>query len=152
MPLLLSEGVGCACCLQMLEEAQFSTPPSSPPPPSMFVPGYEKQHGFKVSSVSWCTDFMQVMGCEKNHNFKVSLPSSATSILYHSARGGSRTSCRRVGREQPPFFKVLVNAYPFVGPLISLFWTFVDVSSGFQSHNGQPYSHLAEAYVLMGAN
>lgn len=59
-------------CFQMLEEPHFSTPPSSPPP-SMHVLGYEKQHNFKVSSVSWCTDYMEVMGCEKPHNFKVSL-------------------------------------------------------------------------------
>ena len=36
----------------------------------------------------------------------------------------------------------------FVGPPMTLFWTFGDVSSGFQSHNGQPCSCLAEAYVL----
>ena len=36
----------------------------------------------------------------------------------------------------------------FVGPLIWLFWTSGDVSSEFQSQSGQPYSHLAEAYVL----
>ena len=34
-----------------------------------------------------------------------------------------------------------------MGPLIPLFWTSGDVSSGFQSQNGQPYSSLAEAYV-----
>ena len=36
----------------------------------------------------------------------------------------------------------------FVGPLISLslFWTSGDISSRFQSQNGQPHSHLAEAY------
>ena len=31
-------------------------------------------------------------------------------------------------------------------PLIPLFWTSGDVSSGFQSQSRQPYSHLAEAY------
>ena len=35
-----------------------------------------------------------------------------------------------------------------MGPLISLFLTSSDVSSGFQSQSGQPYSRLAEAYVL----
>ena len=35
-----------------------------------------------------------------------------------------------------------------MGPLIRLFWTSGDVSSGFQSQSGQPYSCLAEAYVL----
>ena len=35
-----------------------------------------------------------------------------------------------------------------MGPLIPLFWISGDVSSGFQSQTGQPYSHLAEAYVL----
>ena len=29
-----------------------------------------------------------------------------------------------------------------MGPLIPLFWTSSDVSSGFQSQSGQPYSHL----------
>ena len=37
---------------------------------------------------------------------------------------------------------------PFVGPLILLFWTFGDVSSGFQSQSGQSYSRLVEAYVI----
>ena len=48
------------------------------------------------------------------------------------------------------FLKVLEDISPFlfVGPLISLFWTSGDVSSGFQIHSGQPYSHLAEAYVI----
>ena len=36
----------------------------------------------------------------------------------------------------------------FMGPMIPLFWTSGDVSSGFQSQNGQPYSHLAEVYVM----
>ncbi|KAK2181210.1 hypothetical protein NP493_406g00006 [Ridgeia piscesae] len=27
-------------------------------------------HNFKASSVTWCTDYLQVMGCEKPHNFK----------------------------------------------------------------------------------
>ena len=36
----------------------------------------------------------------------------------------------------------------FVEPLITLFWTSGDVSSGFQSQSGQPYSCLVEAYVL----
>ena len=35
-----------------------------------------------------------------------------------------------------------------MGPLIPLYWTFGDISSGFQSHGGQPYSPLAEVYVL----
>ena len=36
----------------------------------------------------------------------------------------------------------------FVGPLIPLFWTSGDVSSGFQSQSRQHCSHLAEVYVL----
>ena len=36
----------------------------------------------------------------------------------------------------------------FMGPLIPLFWTSDDVSSGFQSQSGQPYLHLVEAYVI----
>ena len=35
-----------------------------------------------------------------------------------------------------------------MGPLMPLFWTSGDVSSGFQDQSGQPYSHLVEAYVL----
>ena len=46
------------------------------------------------------------------------------------------------------FFKFFLGTWVlFVGPLIPLFWTSGDVS-GFQSQNGQPYSSLAEAYVL----
>ena len=36
----------------------------------------------------------------------------------------------------------------FLGPLIPLFWTSGDVSSGFQSQSGQPYSSCVEAYML----
>ena len=46
------------------------------------------------------------------------------------------------------FFKLLLDTCPFLGPLIPLFQTSGDVSSGFQSQSGQPYSSLAEAYVL----
>ena len=35
-----------------------------------------------------------------------------------------------------------------MGPLIPLFWTSGDVSSGFQNQSGHPYSLLAEAYLL----
>ena len=37
-------------------------------------------------------------------------------------------------------------------PLISLVWTSIDISSGFQSRGGQPYSDLAEScvYVIPG--
>ena len=42
------------------------------------------------------------------------------------------------------FFKIFLgDTCPFMGPLISQFWTSGDVSSGLQSH-GQRYSHLAE--------
>ena len=34
-----------------------------------------------------------------------------------------------------------------MGPLIPLFWTSGDVSSGFQSQSGQPYSSCVEACV-----
>ena len=36
----------------------------------------------------------------------------------------------------------------FLGPLIPLFWTSGNVSPGFHSQSGQPYSHLTEVYVL----
>ena len=45
------------------------------------------------------------------------------------------------------FSKFLEDISPFVGPPNS-FWSSGDVSSGFQSHSGQPYSRLAEAYVF----
>ena len=34
-----------------------------------------------------------------------------------------------------------------MGPLIPLFWTSGDISSGFQRQIGQPYSHLTEAFT-----
>ena len=43
---------------------------------------------------------------------------------------------------------VLTVDSPFCGALIPLFWTSGDVSSGLQSQSGQPYLHLAQAYVL----
>ena len=33
-------------------------------------------------------------------------------------------------------------------PLILLYWTFSEISSGFQSQIAQPYSHLVEVYLL----
>ena len=36
---------------------------------------------------------------------------------------------------------------PFVGPLIPMFWTSGDVSTGFQSQSRQPYLHLVKAYM-----
>ena len=51
-----------------------------------------------------------------------------------------------------PFFlsfeKILEDISPFYGPLISLFWTSSDVSCGFQNQSEQPYSCLADAYML----
>ena len=38
----------------------------------------------------------------------------------------------------------------FCLPLISLFWTSGDISSGFQSQSGQPYSRFREAYIRGG--
>ena len=37
---------------------------------------------------------------------------------------------------------------PFYGATDTLFCTSGDVSSGFQSQSGMPYSHLAEAHVM----
>ena len=42
----------------------------------------------------------------------------------------------------------MLDTCPFVGPLIPLFRTSGDVSSGFQRQSGQPYSRLVEAYVI----
>ena len=71
-----------ATVLQMFEEPHFSTPPSSPPP-GLHVTDLERQHNFKASSVSWCTDFLEVMGCEKTHNFKVSIFSTFVLFLWY---------------------------------------------------------------------
>lgn len=48
---------------QMLDHV--TSPPGSPPPHSHL--GVDS----KPSSVSWCTDYLEVMGCEKQHNFKL---------------------------------------------------------------------------------
>ena len=44
--------------------------------------------------------------------------------------------------------KFLLDTCPFLEPLIPLFRTSGDVSSGFQSQSGQPYSNFAEAYMI----
>ena len=46
------------------------------------------------------------------------------------------------------FLKFLLGTCPFLGPLIPLFRTSGDISSGFQSQSGQPYSNFAEAYMI----
>jgi hypothetical protein len=59
----------------MLED--LTSPPSSPPlgvtggTQAAVTQDGAKQHNFKASSVTWCTDYLEVMGCEKQHNFKV---------------------------------------------------------------------------------
>ena len=47
-----------------------------------------------------------------------------------------------------PFLNFGVDSCPFVGPLIPLFWTFCDVSSGFQSQS----HYYSLIWVLFGAN
>ena len=44
--------------------------------------------------------------------------------------------------------KILEDMSPFCGATDNQFWTSGDVSSGFQSQSGQPYSNFAEVYVL----
>ena len=44
--------------------------------------------------------------------------------------------------------KILVDTWPFMGPLIPLFWTSGDIFFGLQSQSGQPYLHMAEAYMM----
>ena len=39
------------------------------------------------------------------------------------------------------FLKFLADTCPFLGPLVPLFWISGDISSGFQSQSGLPYSH-----------
>ena len=51
-----------------------------------------------------------------------------------------------IGEYHWSHFLILENI--FMGQLISLFWTSGSVSSVVQRMSGQPYSHLAEAYVL----
>ena len=45
------------------------------------------------------------------------------------------------------FKKFSEDMTPFFGTLVPLFWTSGDVSSGFRSQSGQPYSHFTEAYM-----
>ena len=42
-----------------------------------------------------------------------------------------------------------MDTRPFMAPVTPLFWTSGYVSSGFQSQSAQPYSHLAEADVMI---
>ena len=44
--------------------------------------------------------------------------------------------------------KFLEDMSLFVGPVIPLFFTFSDVSSGFPSQSGKPYSPLARSMCL----
>ena len=44
-------------------------------------------------------------------------------------------------RNEAFFKKILADTCPFLWPLVPLFWISGDVSSGFQSHSGLPYSH-----------
>ena len=46
------------------------------------------------------------------------------------------------------FLKFWSTSVLVVGSLISLFWTSGDVSYEFQSHSGQPYSHLVAKYMI----
>ena len=39
------------------------------------------------------------------------------------------------------FFNFLADTCPILGPLVPLFWISSNVSSGFQSQSGLPYSH-----------
>ena len=64
----------------MLEELQFSTPPSSPPLGMHSAADAGKAGNVKASSVMWCNDYLEVMGCEKPHNFRVSLTFSSDRI------------------------------------------------------------------------
>ncbi len=73
----------CHCVyFQMFENPLFSTPPGSPPP-HMQMGG-----DFKLSSVSWCTDYLEVMGCEKPHNFKVSTDGDTNSDVGNGVGRG----------------------------------------------------------------
>ena len=47
------------------------------------------------------------------------------------------------------FKKFWMDPCSFLGPLISLFRTSGDVSSGFQRQSGQPYSHLVEGSMFL---
>ena len=51
-------------------------------------------------------------------------------------------SCKGEGQARFFFFKVFGgHTCPILGPLVPLFWISGDVSSGFQSQSGLPYSH-----------
>ena len=47
------------------------------------------------------------------------------------------------------FFLIFGGHVLFVEPLIPLFWTSSDISTGFQSQRGQPDSCLVVAFLLL---
>lgn len=75
----------------------FSTPPSSPPLGGVagMLPEALRHHNIKASSVTWCTDYLEVMGCEKQHNFKVSSIDLHVYCVQNSVvcSSGVATSC-----------------------------------------------------------
>ena len=46
------------------------------------------------------------------------------------------------------FFLILVDTCPFVGPLIPLFWTSGDISSGFQGQSRGEFNELQSVYSI----
>ena len=69
--------------------------------------------------------------------------------IYFNCHKSIGTKCAIIHITSNHYFNKILRTWVFfVGPLIPLFWTSGDVSSGFQSQSGQPYSCLAEVYVL----
>jgi len=103
----------------MLED--FATPPSSPPLGGVagMLPEALRHHNIKASSVTWCTDYLEVMGCEKQHNFKVN--ESAGRVIAGRIQFSSFPVCR-------VFLKMcrLQDLYDFC--LFAVFWGCSSVS------------------------
>ena len=86
---------------------------------------------------SLCSSILPVIGCVCWKNVAISTISKINFFTWHVFRNVV-VCC---------FFYFLEDISLFVWPLISLFWTSCDVSSGFQSQNGQLYLCLTEMYM-----
>ena len=114
-------------------------------------------HGMYISCCQMLmnADLMSVLGTVSGENVEPTDDPRGFRCIC-AATGNPPVNGRCPGKESP---RLKVNFLKkkkkfgghkslFVGPLKPLFWTSGDVFSGFQSQDGQPYSHLAEAYVI----
>ena len=68
------------------------------------------------------------------------------SLLFHNIpKYPHKVYCLLSQRQEKLFLHIFwVDSCTFMGSLIPLFWTYGNVSSGFQSQSGQPSLHLRE--------